>query len=182
MLYSYLLVILLCAGSVVLLLLLAGIWLTYTGFRGRTRETLSQQWPSTGGVIEESTVRAYTTRDAAGVESTLHLPYVRYRYTVMGQTYTSDTISIGVKATQTPEAARRAADRYPVGSSVVVYYDPKNPSDSVLERVSGTDSPGLIIGITLLVLGGFSLLALTAFSLLGFAVLAAASLLNLIIG
>jgi hypothetical protein len=61
---------------------------------------------------------------------------VVYRYEVNGKTYQSRTIKAGyqfMNGRVTGETQATVA-RYPVGASVMVYYDPENPSESALGR------------------------------------------------
>jgi len=58
---------------------------------------------------------------------------VEYEYTVKFEKYRNKRISIGEVLPNTP-AVREALDRYKVGTSAPVYYDPANPSNAVLER------------------------------------------------
>ena len=84
-------------------------------------------WPSTMGTVTFSTVERRQSSD-----STASYPVVNYTYQVMGQMFEGRKIMPG------PETggsfAHKVVARYPVGAQVMVYYDPNNPSDAVLER------------------------------------------------
>jgi len=84
-------------------------------------------WTSTMGTVTYSTIESRMSGD-----STADYPVVHYTYQVMGQTLQGKKIMPG------PEAggagAKKIVARYPVDAQVMVYYDPNNPSDAVLER------------------------------------------------
>jgi len=58
---------------------------------------------------------------------------IQYEYTVEQKMYTADQVTFGPDGFDTPEEAQQYADRYPVGSSVAVFYEPGNPTFAVLE-------------------------------------------------
>jgi hypothetical protein len=66
-------------------------------------------------------------------------PIVHYSYQVSGQSYQ------GMKLAPGPEVggsgAAKVVSKYPVGAQVMVFYNPQNPSEAVLER----KAPGLWI-------------------------------------
>jgi hypothetical protein len=84
-------------------------------------------WSSTMGTVTFSTVERRRSGD-----STASYPVVHYTYQVMGQLLQGRRIMPG------PETggswAHKVVQRYPAGAQVMVYYDPNNPSDAVLER------------------------------------------------
>ena len=60
-------------------------------------------------------------------------PYVKYSYVVAGKSYINDKISPVNYLTEDENAARKAIAPYWVNAAVNVYYDPNDPSRSVLE-------------------------------------------------
>ena len=89
----------------------------------------SQRWPATDGTIisrrfvgqkfEEYDGDYYTNIDA----------YIHYEYSVNGTSYSSSSIN----SIDSPFYPYSIAIRYPVGKEVMVYYNPKDPSEAVLE-------------------------------------------------
>jgi uncharacterized protein DUF3592 len=73
---------------------------------------------------------------------------IRYTYQVGGATHEATRYRYDEGSSSDSEWARQAVDRYSVGSEVPVFYDPKNPSESVL--VPGLDGGSymLLIFIT----------------------------------
>lgn len=63
---------------------------------------------------------------------------VRYRYRAAGKDHEGDRLAFGAKALMTQAAAEAVVARYPVGAKVKVYFDPRHPARSVLERKSAT--------------------------------------------
>lgn len=77
--------------------------------------------------------------------------YVTYRYWVSGQEFTSDDVSIGSRPFNRRENATVAAAKYEATESVTVYYDPSDPSVSLLEPGVGfAPYLGLFIGAGML--------------------------------
>lgn len=111
-----------------------GLFLLLFGFAQERQALATQTWPSAAGTVVASEVRSFT-RWKDGVQSTLYTPGITYRYTVNGREYTSDRYSLGAEsAWGASRIAEKKVNEYPAGSPVTVYYDPKAPADSVLER------------------------------------------------
>lgn len=100
-----------------------------------TRRKVAQaaSWQSTMGTVTFSTVERRSSGD-----STANYPVVHYTYQVMGQTLQGSKVMPGPEVGGT--GAHKVVERYPAGAQVMVYYDPNNPSDAVLER----SMPGFI--------------------------------------
>ena len=80
---------------------------------------------------------------------------MKYSYVVEGVSFESDRVDYGV---ETRSSKRARADEivalYPVGEEVLVYYDPSDPSEAVLEPGVGADAflfP--LIGLVLTLIG-----------------------------
>ena len=65
---------------------------------------------------------------------------VSYLFSVQGQEYLGEIISLGDYSTSDPGNAEKVIARYPLGKTVRVYYEPGKPEKSVLE-------PGLTGGL-----------------------------------
>ena len=85
-------------------------------------------WSSTMGTVLFSTIEYRRS----GNNGSAAYPVVQYSYTVMGQMLQGGKIMPGPESGGS--GAHKVVERYPVGAQVMVYYDPNNPSDSVLER------------------------------------------------
>lgn len=98
----------------------------------------ASDWPSTPGkvVVSTSEVRDVkviddTRDDREGVEQR-NFANIVYEYTVSGQKLTNNRVEIGENRGNF-EVAETIA-RYPVGTVVTVFYNPRHPRDAVLER------------------------------------------------
>jgi hypothetical protein len=91
----------------------------------RTRES---SWKSTEGVITLSVVEEDTSD-----ESRTHRARVEYTYQVGHVTYIGDRIAPLQKLMETQWSAQRAVGKYGLGRHIGVYFDPRNPGQSVLE-------------------------------------------------
>jgi hypothetical protein len=131
---------LLTTGIIIfVLLLLNAIFLTIIFFIRRRMATVSQ-WPSTIGIVTMSRVETRSTSDGY-----TDYPSVQYAYQVEGQSYQ------GAKLAPGPEVggsgAGKVVAKYPAGTQVMIFYNPQNPSETVLER----KAPGLWIMWLLLI-------------------------------
>ena len=91
----------------------------------------TQTWHSTTGTILMSSVQSsYSGRS----HSTY--PVVVYQYEVNGRRYQSQRIKAGEQFlnVRVIGQAEATVNRYPIGATVTVYYNPANLSESVLER------------------------------------------------
>lgn len=104
--------------------------------RGRTMRA----WPTADGVVVESRVETTTTRHTGAYTrstSTLfYVPRVIYRFRVEGVDVDGDQLGHSVSSTA-PAVAERCAASYPVGTRVVVHYDPSEPATAVVGPTVG---------------------------------------------
>ena len=85
-------------------------------------------WPSTMGTVIHSAIEWRRGSEGQSVA----YPVVQYTYQVMGQMLQGSKVMPGPEVGGT--GAQKVVDRYPAGAQVMIYYDPNNPSDTVLER------------------------------------------------
>ncbi len=95
-------------------------------------------WPTTPGIVTFSQV---VTREGVNREGECwerFLASVQYAYSVAGQEYVGQAVRRFWNASQdefeTDYGAQRVVNRYPVGTSVTVYYNPETPEEAILER------------------------------------------------
>ena len=86
-----------------------------------------QSWSSAMGTV----LASYLERRSSSDGST-NYPVVQYSYQVGGQMYQGAKIAPGMEVGGT--GAGKVVNRYPQGAQVMVFYDPNNPSDAVLEK------------------------------------------------
>jgi hypothetical protein len=89
-------------------------------------------WPQTQGRIVKSEVAAARHQFAEEATEIKNEPAIVYEFSVAGKKRTGTRISIGEDSGGANTEATLA--HYPVGAVVMVYYDPKDPENCVLER------------------------------------------------
>lgn len=87
-----------------------------------------KSWSSTMGTV----VNSYLERRRSGNRGgSTNFPVVQYSYQVGGQMLQGSKIAPGMNVGGT--GAGKVVERYPAGAQVMVFYNPQNPSDAVLE-------------------------------------------------
>ena len=109
------------------LLILNAVFLGVIYFM-RRRMAVVSQWPSTMGAVMMSTIE----RRSSGEGGYTDYPVVQYFYQINGQAYQSMKLAPGPEVGGS--GARKVVARYPAGAQVMVFYDPQNPADAVLEK------------------------------------------------
>jgi hypothetical protein len=132
-------------GVVACALIGVGI-LIYTVYQRRRMEA-SDNWPRVTGKITRTGVEVVNDG-----ESNNFVASVLYNYVVGGRTYTGRRIGFSRRQYVRRKRAEEEADKYPVGATVDVYFDPKEPWDGVLTREYPDNIPLTICGIGLLIL------------------------------
>jgi len=59
--------------------------------------------------------------------------YIQYEYYIEGNKMTSERVHFGYQASSNPSYAQEYINKYPIGKEVIVYYNPDDPRESVLE-------------------------------------------------
>jgi hypothetical protein len=92
---------------------------------------ISQGWPTTEGNIRVCRLVGTSFKEYDGDIHTETKVYISYQYTVNGIPYSSSRVnSIKSPFSMYPPSY---ASRYPAGKDVTVFYNPKDPSEAVLE-------------------------------------------------
>lgn len=119
---------LLAVGTIgFVLLILNAVFLGVIFFMRRKMAAVSQ-WPSTMGTVMMSTIEQRYSSEGGYTD----YPVVQYSYQIGGQAYQSTKLAPGPELGGS--GARGVVARYPAGAQVMVFYNPQNPSDAVLER------------------------------------------------
>ena len=134
------------------ILLLVGLLFVIIGLIQKLRGNVASKWPSVAGVMLKSELFEHITKTKTSANriSTFssYEPLVEYRYDVGGKIMTGNRIAFGL--TRLPlEKAQQFVDKYPVGATVSVYYNPKNAKESRLDISAASATPSLIIGLVL---------------------------------
>jgi Protein of unknown function (DUF3592) len=91
------------------------------------------RWPSAQGRIVRSQLRVVRHRQADRPSTTGNVPDVEYVFSVGGTEFRGKRISIGEIPAGSPQVAA-ALERYQVGRTGPVFYNPDDPNEAVLER------------------------------------------------
>jgi hypothetical protein len=133
------------------LFILAGSVFLFVGVRlgiaRRRRARESRQWPTAPGRVTRSEIAIET-----GLDSKTHQARVQYEYVVLGQQYSGRQVSESVRRAP----MQRVVEQYAPGTSVEVYYDPRQPGSSALEPLkSSLSAPvaDVVIGLFCLFVG-----------------------------
>ncbi|MEP7282206.1 MAG: DUF3592 domain-containing protein [Rubrivivax sp.] len=151
-LFSLLLVALLGAGGWLLKRQTPEIW---EGWR-------SLSWPAATARVERSVaIRKYRAAIAKQSGQGTHVLELRYAFEVAGKAYVGGRRSLDWEGKVLSAAsAEKLAQRSPAGSEVTAYYDPADPTRSLLEPGVPIDGAlGAVLGL-LLIAGGLALLLL----------------------
>lgn len=119
---------LLTVGIISFVLVILNVAFLAIIFFMRRRMAVVSQWPSTMGSVMMSTIELRSSGDGG----TSEYPVVQYSYQVGGQAYQSMKLAPGPEVGGS--GARNVVARYPAGAQVMVFYNPQNPSDAVLEK------------------------------------------------
>ena len=126
------------------LFLVLGCGLSFWGWTILNNAKASASWPTAQGQILKSEVSHRSHEDGD-----TYSPEITYSYLANNRTYKSYAIKFGENAYDNKRQADEIAAGYPVGKQVKVYYDPKNPDNSVLEPGVSSGSY-IVLGIGLL--------------------------------
>jgi len=94
----------------------------------RRKMAVVSEWPSTMGTVNAS----YLERRSSSEGGSTNYPVVQYSYQIGGQRYQSTKLAPGPEVGGT--GAGKVVERYPAGAQVMVFYNPQNTSEAVLER------------------------------------------------
>ena len=99
------------------------------GFWIRRKEGVARAWTQSSGVI----VTSKTVRQYAGHGRNEVLPIIEYEFDYQGQSFKTSHWRLGNYSVGNRTSALVVTSRYPVGSSVTVFVNPRQPEKSVLE-------------------------------------------------
>lgn len=145
-------------------LILLGLPLLGLGIWGLYRGLATLKWPHTTATILDANLRLrestpnHPTVDSGPVHvrersETASVAF-RYEYAVDGTKYIGDGIEVADFGLQNSALARTQYDKYPVGSTAQVAYDPSDPQTCYLEPGPSSTSKLLVgLGIVFLLIG-----------------------------
>jgi len=115
----------------------------------------SRSWPATTATI----IRSEPVRKASSIRAetgSLHIDRARieYNYMVGTRVYRGSTICVGsTRRNAAGDQADALLERYPLGASVPVFYDPAHPEICCLEHCAEAAWIGYLLGATLALFG-----------------------------
>jgi len=120
---------LLVVGIIAFVLFILNVVFLGVIFFMRRKMAAVSQWPSTMGTV----IASYLERRRSSSDSgSTNYPVVQYSYQVSGQAYQRAKIAPGPEVGGS--GAGKVVARYPAGAQVMVFYNPQDPADAVLER------------------------------------------------
>ncbi len=131
---------------------LAGVLLAGYLVYLRRLASRSADWPSTEGEVIRSKPQSFST-----AYFTSHDARITYRYWVDGRKYVSSGVTPESLGFGSRREAQEVVDRFPPGSKVAVYYDPKRPGRAVLlpgKREHGSTPMGLLLLVAFVLIMG----------------------------
>jgi hypothetical protein len=139
--------------------ILAWVFAAVLLFRGGNalRESFeARSWPSVDAVVTESDARWVEHHRSVRMSMWTHELHLRYLYSVDGQEYLGTRFSFSAWAANENfnPFSSAIARRFPVGSHIVVHYDPADHSHAVLQPAAGLSAwIALVLGLFLARLG-----------------------------
>lgn len=134
-----------CLGSILFLgiFFLVGAGVSYWGWTILQDAKASASWPAVQGQITQSVIEENRDEDGTSYDAE-----IRYEYVVNDQQYNGDMVNFG-EYSGSHAHAEGIVNRYPVGQTVQVYYNPAEVTEAVLEPGVSTSSY-LVLGIGLI--------------------------------
>lgn len=110
--------------------------LVFIGFHRQA--VAARRWPTINGRIVSSAIHQFQKRRERTIRGrssmqTMYMPIVEYAYSVGGRDFTSRSIWDGTEVSGSQSYAQSIVQRYPVGRTITVHYNPADPAKSALE-------------------------------------------------
>jgi hypothetical protein len=150
-------------------LLFGGIWtfvvMIFNVFIGWNvyHSVRSMNYPTAPGVVLASEVESHM--GGKNNDTRMYSAQVNYQYRVGDQVYTSDRCRYGEMSSSGSGSARATVAKYPAGAEVEVRYNPRDPSDAVLEGGVSGDTRFMAVFLT-----PFNMIMLATWVMAGIAV------------
>lgn len=109
---------------------IAGIAIFWMNQHNKKGNAAAAAWPETSGTIITSEV----DREYGDDSDATYSAGIVYTYEVDGKSYKGNRIAYASNGYSSAADAQVVCDRFPVGATVPVYYDPAKPNKAVLER------------------------------------------------
>jgi hypothetical protein len=120
---------------------LIGLAMTGFGIYFIALGNAARTWPEAEGRVVSTQIRSETSSSGDATRAQIeasrrYYPEINYGWSVDGESYSGSRYQLGTTHAKykTRTEARAAAAKYPEGSTIAVYFDPKDPSQAVLDR------------------------------------------------
>ena len=121
----------------------------------------ANSWPTTDGTITSARIESHR-----GDDSTTYSAEFTYQYEVGGNKFEGDRYNF-FNVSGSRKSAKKRLNAHPVGSKTDVYYDPDNPSNSVMNRDLGWFLLFGLIPMIFVIVGGAIVYAAVRYKLSG---------------
>ncbi len=119
----------------------------------------SKDWPTVEGNIVDSKVGWYSDPDGK-----MYIAEIKYNYIVNGKSYSTNKISAVQSSSSLKSTAKSLVAKYPTGSTVLVHYDPKSPSNALLEPGISGLIDHILLYIPIILIGAGALMLVLMFN------------------
>jgi hypothetical protein len=141
-----------CLGPMGAITILIGLYLGWRALKDWMKYRLSGNWIPITGLVTSSEVDI-SVGDEYSTSS--YTPIIKYTYQLIGKSYESSQISFGSEGKDMKrKKAEALVARYPVDCKPTIYYNPEDPSQSVLERKYNPS--GALTSLGFLIFGGIT--------------------------
>jgi len=110
------------------IMIIVGSFVAYLGLRDISQARASKRWQSVDGVIVSSDLAVQNDQG-----STLYRADIQYTYTLNGRAFTGERVHFGDLSTSDRKPVFDILLKYPKDARVVVFYNPEDPAQTVLE-------------------------------------------------
>ncbi len=119
----------------------------------RGRKEIDSSWSTVTGKVTSASLERLEEAEFYGGQKVLYQPVVEYTYEVDGYTFTSKQVE--TESSKLPmNRAQDILNRHPVGSNIIVYFNPRNAAQAIAQVRRNLSRYWLVAGI---LLTGFSL-------------------------
>jgi len=98
----------------------------------------TKHWLATEGTVISTTVETSMGYSEHRGNTIRYSPSVKYTYSVDGKTQNGDHVTFSNRSTRIQSTAEAVISKYPVGSTITVFYNPEAHHQSVLEPGGGS--------------------------------------------
>ena len=124
---------------ILLSLFSVGIWAIVFSLSPLEKQKESQSWNSTVAVVRSSEVQQFERKEKQATDSRIktkisYRPEVVFSYSIAGHEYTGKRLNFSHRSYRDLEVAQDIQETYVPGQEIEIFYNPANPSESVIIR------------------------------------------------